>query len=102
MPSSSWRAPRATTVLGMPEIMLKLSQVANPLAAYLMDRFMTTWSQKADPVAKTSGTLYAPPAGPSGVRGGQRLHPPAAKTVLVVGAVAVLAAVGAQLLCRRS
>jgi len=96
------RAPRATTVIGMPEIMLKLSQVANPLAAYLMERFMTTWSQKADPVAKTSGTLYAPPAGPSGVRGGQRLHPPAAKTVLVVGAVAVIAAVGAQLLRRRS
>ena len=96
------RHPRDTTVLGIPAMMLKLGQLASPLAASLMNRFMNAWSQRAEPASDTTGTLYAPPAGASGIHSGQR--PPArpAQKVIALGAVVVAAAVGAHLLRRRS
>jgi short-subunit dehydrogenase len=96
------RQPRDTTVIGMPEFMLKLGQFANPLAAVLMNRFMNRWTQRAETVGDTTGTLYAPPAGASGVDGGQRPHDPPGRTAVLIGTAVVAAAIGAQLWRRRS
>jgi short-subunit dehydrogenase len=96
------RHPRATTVIGMPETMLKLGQFANPLAATLMNRFMNRWSKRAEPVPETTGTMYTPPAGASGIHGGQRRPGGQRNTALAVGAAVVGVAIAARLLSRRS
>ncbi|HEX8405129.1 MAG TPA: SDR family oxidoreductase [Duganella sp.] len=96
------RRPRDTTVIGMPEIMLKLGQFANPVFAVLMSRFMKTWSRRAEHVGDTTGALYAPPAGSSGIDSGQRSPAQPAKVAWAVGGVLVAAAIGVQLLRRRS
>jgi short-subunit dehydrogenase len=96
------RRPRDTTVIGLPSIMLKLGQLASPLAAVLMNRFMDAWSKRAEPAADTSGTLYAPPAGASGVHSGQRRPGQQRNTALLVSAALVAAAIGVQLSRRRS
>jgi short-subunit dehydrogenase len=95
------RRPRDTTVIGMPETLLKLGQFANPVAAVLMNRFMKSWSRRAEPARDTTGTLYAPPAGPSGIDGGQRRTGPPARKALLVGVAVAAAAVGIQLARRR-
>lgn len=99
------RHPRATTVIGAPAFALKLAELATPLTAVAMKRFMDTWSKRADRTADTTGSLYAPPAGASGVHSGQR--PPDApgqkkNTALLAGAALAAAAIGVQVWRRRS
>ncbi|QBE63811.1 SDR family oxidoreductase [Pseudoduganella lutea] len=96
------RHPRPSTVIGMPGPLLKLGEFANPLAAMLMNRFMDKWSKRAEPVRDTTGTMYAPPAGASGIDGGQRRPDGQRNTALVVGAAVVGLAIGARLVSRRS
>lgn len=96
------RRPRDMTVVGMPKIMLLLGQFANPIAAVLMSRFVKTWSQRAEYASDTTGTLYAPPAGPSGISSGQRASGPSVKVAWALGGAVVAAAIGVQLLRRRS
>ncbi|WP_202033686.1 MULTISPECIES: hypothetical protein [unclassified Massilia] len=81
--------------------MLKLGEAANPLLATLMNGFMEKWSQRADRVPDTTGSLYAPPPGASGIGGGQR-RPGERKTALALGAAALAVAVGMGLARRRS
>ncbi|MBB3222361.1 SDR family oxidoreductase [Pseudoduganella umbonata] len=95
------RHPRATTVIGMPETVLKLGQFANPLAAMLMNRFMKKWSKRAEPVRDTTGTMYTPPVAASGIHGGQRRAGGQRNTALAVGAAVVGVAIAARLLSRR-
>ena len=95
------RHPRASTVIGMPATMLKLGQFANPLAATLMNRFMNRWSKRAESVPETTGTMYTPPAGASGIHGGQRRAGGQRNTALAVGAAVVGVAIAARLLSRR-
>ena len=91
------RHPRATTVVGMPAALLKLGALANPVSALLMSRFMESWSKRADPAPDTTGTMYAPPAAPSGIDDPRR-HPAAQRhTALAVGTVVLAAAIGAAL-----
>jgi short-subunit dehydrogenase len=95
--------PRPTTVIGMPAPLLKLGEFAGPLAAVLMNRFMERWEKRAERAPVTTGTMYAPPAGPSRVHGGQRrTAPPRGHAVLLVGAAVVGAALGARLLKKRA
>lgn len=106
------RRPRDTTVVGMPAALLKLGQFANPVVAVLMSRFMKSWSRRAEYASDTTGALYAPPAGASGVDGGQRTSARAAKAAQpakvalavggVLGGVLIATAIGVQLLRRRS
>lgn len=95
------RRPRDTTVLGAPESALRLGEFANPVAASLMNRFMDAWSKKAAPARPTTGTMYAPPAGPSGVRSGsgsgQQRSSQGSHTALLVGAAVAAAALGMRL-----
>lgn len=98
------RRPRNTTVVGAPAIALKLGQFAAPnLGAAVMNGFMDVWSRKADVGEDTSGTLFEPPAGASGVSGGRRRPEQRRQAALVAGATAAvgLAAVGALLWRRR-
>jgi len=99
------RQPRATTVIGAPAMALKLAELATPVTAVLMKRFMDTWQKRADRTADTTGSLYEPAAGASGVHSGQR--PPAQpgqqrNTALLAGAAFTAAAIGVQLWRRRS
>jgi len=67
--------PRNTTAVGAPAMAFKLGQFAAPhLSASLMNRFMDWWSARAERGDDTTGSLYAPPAGISGVEGGNRRH----------------------------
>ncbi|MFV0623652.1 SDR family oxidoreductase [Sphingomonas sp. ac-8] len=98
------RRPRPTTVLGAPALALKLGQFAVPnLGAAMMNGFMERWSAKADPGEDTRGTLFDPPAAPSGTDGGRR-HPEQrrAAAATAAGAAAIgVAALGAWLWRRR-
>jgi len=99
------RQPRATTVIGAPAMALKLAELATPLTAVLMKRFMDTWSKRADRTGDTTGSLYRPAAGASGVHSGQRRPPQAGQqrnTALLAGAAFAAAAIGVQLWRRRS
>jgi short-subunit dehydrogenase len=94
------RQPRATTVIGAPAFALKLAELATPLTAVAMKRFMDTWSKRADRTADTTGSLYRPAAGASGVHSGQRptAQPGAQRnTALLAGAAFAAAAIGVQL-----
>lgn len=94
--------PRATTVVGMPATMLKLGDFANPVSAPLMSRFLERWSRRAEPAPDTTGTMYAPPAGASGIHGPQRPSSGQRNTALAVGAAVIGAALGMQLWRRRA
>ena len=94
--------PRATTVVGMPAALLRLAEFANPVSAVLMNRFMESWSKRADPAPDTTGTMYAPPSGPSGIDGGARKPEGQGNTALIVGAAVLGAAIGARLLRGRA
>jgi short-subunit dehydrogenase len=96
------RRPRATTVIGVPETVLKLGQFAAPLGAALMNRFMNRWSKHAEPASDTTGTMYTPPAGASGIDGGQRRPAGQRNTALTVGVAVVGVALALRLLDRRS
>jgi short-subunit dehydrogenase len=96
------RRPRDTTVIGVPETLLKLSQFANPVTTALMNRFMNAWSKKAARVPDTTGTIYAPPASPSGIHGGQKRTPRGGNAALVIGAAVAAAAIGIHLSRRDS
>ena len=96
--------PRNTTAIGAPALALKVSQFLVPnLAAAMMNGFMDSWSGKAAPGEDGSGTLFDPPAAPSGIEGGRR-HPERrrkAATAAGVGAAVGLAVVGGLLWRRR-
>jgi short-subunit dehydrogenase len=96
------RRPRATTVVGMPSLLLKLGEAATPLTAALMNRFLESWSKRAEPAPVTTGSLYAPPGGASGIHSGQRRPGRQPNTALVVGAAVAAAAIGVQLWRKRS
>ena len=101
------RRPRATTAVGAPALLMRLAQFVTPISK-VMDGFMDVWSKQAAHAPDTSGSLYAPPRGASGVRSGvrsgresesaQHAQPHSA---LVVGAALAGALVGLQLLRRR-
>jgi len=93
--------PRATTVVGMPALALKLSEFANPVSAVLMKRFLDRWSQRAERTAVTAGSLYRPSPGASGIHSGQRRENQQKNTALVAGAALAAAAIGVQLWRRR-
>ncbi|XYJ12132.1 SDR family oxidoreductase [Telluria sp. B2] len=92
--------PRSTTVIGAPATLMKLSELAAPLPAMLLGRFMDAWSKRADRTADTSGTLYAPQRGASGIHSGQR-RPDQRNTALMVGAGLAIGVLGWQLLRQR-
>ena len=99
------RQPRATTVIGAPAFALKLAELATPLTAVAMKRFMDTWSKRADRTGDTQGSLYEPPATASGVHSGQRPTDGSGQkknTALLAGAVVAAAAIGVQVWRRRS
>jgi short-subunit dehydrogenase len=96
------RRPRDTTVLGMPATLLKLSQFANPVTTALMNRFMNAWAKKAPQVPDTTGTMYEPSSGASGIHGGQRRTPRGGNAALVIGAAVAAAAIGIHLSRRDS
>jgi short-subunit dehydrogenase len=88
--------PRATTVVGAPVGAMKLAELATPYGAVMMDRFLSAWSKRAERAPDTTGILYAPAAGASGIHGGQRRPGRQSNTAALAGAVAV-AALGLEL-----
>jgi short-subunit dehydrogenase len=107
------RHPQATTVVGAPASALKLGELATPVTASLMERFMEAWSKRPERVPDTAGTMYSPPRGASGIRGADN---PAASlpsslpglqdgrgpgTALALGAAALGLAMGLSLWGRR-
>lgn len=96
------RNPRDTTAIGAPALLYRLSNFAAPnLIASAMNTFLDRWAQRADRVPDTVGTLYAPQQGVSGIHSGERRPEPAGNKALVLGAVALGAAVGVQLWRRK-
>jgi short-subunit dehydrogenase len=96
------RHPKPTTAVGAPASLYRLANFAAPnLVAAGMNRFLDRWARRADRVPKTDGTLFAPSPGRNGIHSGQRRAEPPRHTALVVGAVALGAAVGMQLLRRK-
>ncbi|WJM26295.1 SDR family oxidoreductase [Novosphingobium resinovorum] len=95
--------PRNSTFLGTPGLALKLTQFTTPnLSAAVMNGFMDVWSERADPGDDTDGTLFEPPATPSGPDGGLRRPDLRRKGAVAAGAAAVMAAAaGAVLILRR-
>ena len=89
--------PRNTTVVGAPAALMKLSELAAPLPAMLLGRFMDAWSKRADRTGDTEGALYAPERGASGIHSGQ-VEPQQRNTALMVGAGVALGVLGWQLL----
>ena len=100
------RRPRATTAVGAPAGALKLSEFATPhLAAAGMHRFLSVWSKKAKRTPVTEGALYKPTARADGLYSGQRGRHDGSggnNKGLVIGAAVVAAALGVQLLRKRS
>ncbi|WP_312511052.1 SDR family oxidoreductase [Massilia sp.] len=103
------RRPRATTAVGAPASMLKLSEFATPhLAAAGMNRFLSIWSKKAKRVPITEGALYDPTPRADGLYSGQRQPrsrvggKSGSNKGLMVGAAVVAAAFGLQMLRKRS
>lgn len=91
------RRPRDTTAVGAPASLLRLLNIAAPnLLASGMNRFLDGWAKRADPASDTVGTLYAP-SGVSGIHSGQRPREQAGNKALVLGAVALGAALGVRL-----
>ena len=96
------RRPRNTTVIGMPASVLKLSQFATPVGVNLMGRFMDAWARRADRTGDTTGAMYEPARGVSGIHSGERRPAPAPhKPALALGAAVAALALGAQLLRQR-
>ncbi|MEW6369798.1 MAG: SDR family oxidoreductase [Pseudomonadota bacterium] len=93
--------PRSTTVIGAPATLMKLSELAAPLPAMLMGRFLDAWSKRADRAADTAGALYAPQRGASGIHSGQRRPDQQRNTALMVGAGLAIGVLGWQLLRQR-
>ena len=95
------RQPRDTTVIGAPTALMKVSELAAPLPAMLLGRFMDAWSKRADRTSDTVGALYEPQHGASGIHSGQRQSASGHNTALMVGAGLALGVLGWQLLRRR-
>jgi short-subunit dehydrogenase len=98
------RRPRATTAVGAPALLMRLAQFVTPIGK-MMDGFMDVWSKQAAHAPDTSGSLYAPSRGASGVRSGRESEAPRDSqrhTALAVGAALAGTLVGLQLLRRRS
>ena len=94
--------PRATTVVGAPAVALKLGQLAAPnLLPLLINGFMDRWSKEAAPGEDTDGTIFTPPAEPSGTDGGRRDPHRGRKVAAVGGTVAAAAGLGTWLWHRR-
>jgi short-subunit dehydrogenase len=96
------RSPRATTAVGLPAAVLQAGGLANPVAAPMMSRFLASWSQRAEYAPDTTGTMYAPPATPSGIDGGTRQPGRQRNTALAVGAAMVAGAIGMRLVRGRA
>lgn len=96
------RHPRNTTAVGMPAIAMKFSQFATPnLSAAIMNGFMDVWAKKADRDSDTSGTIYAPPEGASGIHSGQFDRKPASKAPMITGLVIGATLIGGLIWNRR-
>jgi short-subunit dehydrogenase len=96
------RRPRDSTAVGAPVALLRAANVVAPnLLASGMNRFLDRWAKGAEPAQDTVGTLYAPQHGASGVHSGQQRADKPGNAALVVGATALVAALGVQLLRRR-
>jgi short-subunit dehydrogenase len=98
------RHPRNTTAVGAPAIALKLGEFAMPNAgAAIMNGFMDVWSKRADDGVDTSGALFDPPTGASGIDGRRRDVALRRKAGVAAGATAAVgvAALGAWLWQKR-
>jgi hypothetical protein len=96
------RRPRDSTAVGAPVSLFRLSNVAAPnLIASGMNRLLDAWAKRAAPAPDTRGALYQPQPGASGMHSGERKPVQQRHPALVLGAVALGVAVGAQLLRRR-
>jgi short-subunit dehydrogenase len=96
------RRPRNATFLGTPGIVLKLMQFATPnLSAAMMNGVMDSWSRKAERDRNSDGSLFQPPAAPSGVEGGQRRPVIRPKTAAAIGASAAVGLAIAGVFLRR-
>jgi short-subunit dehydrogenase len=88
------RSPRPTTMVGATTRLVRLGHfVAPELSAWLMEKFMSSYFDRAAPAAKSSGNLYRPPAVAGGIDGGLRSprQRKAATAVLIgLGAMALL------------
>ena len=96
------RQPRNSTAVGAPTLLLKLGELANPLAGLLMGRFLDGWTRKnAGSARDTRGTIYAPPAAPSGLTSsgdaGQAGTGSGSRKALAIAAAALGVAVGVHL-----
>lgn len=97
------RHPRPTTAVGAPALLYRLSNFAAPnLIASGMNRVLDRWAKRAERTPETRGALYEPPRGASGIHSGERRPGQPQNKALIVGAVALGAAVGMGLLRRRA
>lgn len=96
------RSPRATTAVGLPAAVLQAGGLANPIAAPMMSSFLASWSQRAEYSPDTTGTMYAPPATPSGIDGGTRPQGRQRNTALAVGAAMVAGVIGMRIVRGRT
>ena len=96
------RRPRPTTAVGAPATLFRLSNFAAPnLIASAMNTYLDRWAKRADRVPETRGALYEPPRGASGIHSGQRRPAQPQNKALILGALAIGAAVGLGLLRKR-
>ncbi len=85
--------PRNTTAVGAPAIALKLTQFLAPnLSAAMMNGFMDSWSDRAEPGYDGSGALFDPPATSSSIEGGRR-NPERRRKAAALSAAAAVALV---------
>ncbi|MFK4874695.1 SDR family oxidoreductase [Novosphingobium sp. ZW T3_23] len=83
--------PRNSTFVGAPGLVMKLAQFTAPnMGPSIMNGFLDSWSRKAEPGADTEGSLFTPPAAPSGPDGHTRNA--ALRRKLASGAIGILAA----------
>lgn len=81
------RRPRATTMVGMPTVLVRLAHAVSPqMTSHAMGAFLRAYFRRADRVTRTRGNLFAPPADPGGIDGGLRSGPQS-PTALVAGAL---------------
>jgi short-subunit dehydrogenase len=67
------QAPRATTTVGSVTNAVRLAHLLAPnLSARILGRFMASYFQRADRVAKSSGNVFLPPPEPGGIDGRMR------------------------------
>lgn len=94
------RRPRPTTMVGTPTWVLRLAHAVSPqLTTWAASGVLRGYFAQADPVARSEGNLFHPPASAGGIDGGLRSPRPsgltsAGLTVLGLGALVLIARPG--------